>query len=309
MFFPLSNQIFPLYTKFFRYINEKTVLLKICQNGKIYIFLFKFFSFYFPLIFYIAKFMTLDLTQKPRIHRLTLIHQTNIEAAESIIISQSMHPGVDGAFGAGIYFANTIQAASVKANHQGTFLVADVYIGQYYPCPVSQYQVAKANTQTLKNNGYTGVIGYQMIHGREIVAFYPYQVKNIKYCYGQRPNAIFRTTKSRLTLFIVTNRNDASNIVRNQRIPKTNGPFGYAIYLYDSITDALTVHPNEETYLMADVHMKDFHPLKHVVDVNSPKIPHKCRTFYGRLNNIQYFMIKDGSLIKNIHFCGGQNWN
>ena len=253
--------------------------------------------------------MSINLKQNKSIHRLTLIHQTDVASAKSIIESQRMNPGSpNGDFGAGIYFANTTNATDLKANHRGTYICADVYVGKFYPCPDSDRPMLKANMQAIKDSGFNSVIGFQLSHGREIVAFESSQVKNIKYCLGVRPDVSFRTKKKRLALFIVTNRNDASKIVSNQMVPKSQGPFGFANYFFDSITDALNVHA-DETYLMADVKMIDFHLLKSGDKVDSKKMPAKYRSFYGWIGNIQYFVIKDPKLISNIHFCGGQHWN
>lgn len=254
--------------------------------------------------------MALDLTRSQYVKKLVLIHQTDLPSAEAIISSQTMLPGSDGCFGGGIYFANTIEAASQKAIRKGVFLVAEVYLGKFYPCPLNEYQSARSGKQTLILNGYQGVVGYQISNGREIVAYNSSQVKNIKYCYGpQRPQAVFRAKVPKLVLFLVTNKNEASQIVNSQNIKKTNGAFGRAVYLFDSITDALQIHQNEETFLACEVKMKDFFKLKKIVDVNSHKVPQNSKTFYGTVNNIQHFVIKDKRLIKNIHFCGGQNWN
>lgn len=251
--------------------------------------------------------MTLDLTKSVYKHRLTLIHQTDLQSAEAIISSQTMLPGTDGSFGGGIYFANTIEAASQKAHRRGVYLVADVYLGKAYPCPVNELQSVRTGKQTLIQNGYKGVIGYKISNGKEIVAYNSDQVKNIKYCYGaQRPNAVFTTSRERVTLFIVTNHNDAANYVTNQKLARMDGPFGKAYYLFDTLTDALTVHPNEETFLCADVRMKDFKKLNRTCDVN--KHSKGYRSFIGSFNNINYFIIKDSSLITNIHYCGGKNW-
>ncbi|KAK8871976.1 hypothetical protein M9Y10_007727 [Tritrichomonas musculus] len=253
--------------------------------------------------------MALDFTKAIYIHRLSLIHQTDLQSAEAIISSQKMLPGTDGSFGGGIYFANTIEAASQKAHRRGVYLIADVYLGKVYPCPVDQLQSVRAGKQQLIQNGYKGVIGYRISNGKEIIAYNSDQVFNIKYCYGpQRPNARFITNRERLTLFVVTNHMDASNIVSKQQLPKTKGPFGKAFYLFDTLTDALTVHPNEETFLVADVFMKDYLKLEKIVDVESRAVSRRCRTFMGTYNNINYFIIKDPSLIKNIHYCGGKNW-
>lgn len=253
--------------------------------------------------------MALDLTKSIYIHRLSLIHQTDLRSAEAIISTQTMLPGTDGKFGGGIYFANTIEAASQKAGRTGVFLIADVYLGKSYPCPYNEMQSVRSGKQILLQNGYKSIIGYRISNGKEIVAYSSDQVKNIKYCYGpQRPTAVFSTSRERVTLFIVTDHVSASTIVEKQEIQKINGPFGNAFYLFDTITDALNVNPNQETFLAADVSMKNCQKLDRVVDVNSHNVNRRCRSFVGSYNNINYFIIKDPELIKNIHYCGGKNW-
>lgn len=187
-------------------------------------------------------------------------------------------------------------------------MIADVYLGKVYPVHANDYKTVEHSFALLALNGYTGVIGHGIESGREIVVFYPHQVKNIKFCCGLfRPKVVFRTHDKVLTLFYITSSQNAAQIVQSQKIPKTNGPFGYGCYLYDSIADAILVNPNAQTYLAAYVNLNNFYRLKKVVDIKH--LTKKYKTFKGVINSIQYFIIKDSNLITNIHFCGGMNWN
>ena len=257
---------------------------------------------------FVNKIVQIDLTKSENIDRLTLIHQTDLQSAEAIISTQTFLPSANGWFGGGIYFANTIEAASKKANKKGVFLIADVSLGKVYPVHSSNNQSVIINRQQLIDNNYKGIIAYGIHGGREIIAFESKQVSNIKYCFGPiRPTSIFRTNKKLLTLFIVTNHQNAAQIVQSQKMIKTNGPFGHGCYLFDSITDALLVHPNEETYLAADVYMSHYCRLTKVIDIK--RLPKNYRTFKGVIGAVQYFIIKKKYLVTHIHYCGGKNWN
>lgn len=240
--------------------------------------------------------------------RLSLIHQTDQECAEKIISSQKMLPGAAGLYGAGIYFANSIEATDLKAHRRGVYLIADVYLGKYAKISKQEALSGNFSTQKLQNDGYTSIIGYKMPTGREIIVFDPKRVRNIKYIYGTRPQAVFSTSRERITLFIVTSKTDAAQIVANQKVPKVNGPLGNGYYMFDTITDAKNsniVTTMKETYLAADVHMKKY------LELNGDKTDDHDyhRSFKGTYNGMTLFVLKDSYLIDHIHYCGGKPWN
>ena len=244
-------------------------------------------------------------------NRLVLIHQTDLACAEQIIRTQTMRPGSAGLFGPGIYFANTIEAAKRKAHKKGVFLIAEVYLGKTKSISRADVDAGNFNLAAIKQQGYTAIIGYRLQSGREIIVFNSNQVKNIKYAYGTRPQAVFSTTSETHVLFFVTSKYHAKQIHQNQRIPRIDGLFGFICYLYDSIQDALAVQPAQfhETYLAADVDMINLYRLKEGETADSSTVPKLCQTLIGIKNGITYFMVRNRGLVKNIHYCGGKPWN
>ena len=63
-------------------------------------------------------------------HAATLYHQTDRNAADSILQSQTMRPGNGGIAGPGIYFATNRQLTTHKAHSRGVILQAKVSLGQ-----------------------------------------------------------------------------------------------------------------------------------------------------------------------------------
>ena len=64
-----------------------------------------------------------------------------------------------------------------------------------------------------------------------------------------------------------TNHQNAAQNVQNRFIEKTNGPFGRRCYLYDSIFNALSINPNQETFLADDVTISHFCKLKRMIKI------------------------------------------
>lgn len=243
---------------------------------------------------------------------LALVHQTKLVNAESIISSQTLNPSKSGMFGPGIYFANTLEATDIKANQQEVYLIAEVQLNKIMSYTKDQRNQAKADRNQLVQDGFDSIIGYGIKSGREILAFNPSQVTNIKYIFGPRPNAQFVPKDHHNIFFIVTSRDKAKKIVEDQKIEPRNGYYGRGIYMYDSITDALDLNHNgeNETALAANVYLAKRYVLKSKVDINHCQdIPKDRKTFIGEINGIKMFVFKDPSLIKHIHYIGGQPWN
>ncbi|KAK8898474.1 hypothetical protein M9Y10_000763 [Tritrichomonas musculus] len=121
-----------------------------------------------------------------------------------------MLPGAKGLYGAGIYFANTIEATDHKAHRRGVYLIADVYVGKYKEISKAEAISGNFNVQQIQSNGYACIFGYRMPTGREIIVFDPELVRNIKYVYGARTQAVFATDRERITLFLVVSKESAS---------------------------------------------------------------------------------------------------
>lgn len=245
-------------------------------------------------------------------YHISLIHQTDQNCAEQIISSQKMIPSSNGLYGPGIYFANTIEAANLKSHRKGVFLIADVYPGKAKKVSKDDVIHGNFNSNQIKSNGYTSIYGYKMPTGREIIVFDPDRVKNIKYIFGTRPQAVFQTSRLRITLFFVTDRRTASKISENQNIPRLDGPLGKGCYMYDTITDAIQTNPTHkktETYLAADAYMKYFCKLRDNQKINDQNVPRHFQSFVGVANGMTQFFLKNPQLIERIHFCGGKPWN
>ena len=61
--------------------------------------------------------------------RRLMVHQTDQNAAASILQQRQMRSGSGGALGAGIYFCKTIIGTDMRALRPGTYIIAEVYLG------------------------------------------------------------------------------------------------------------------------------------------------------------------------------------
>lgn len=252
-------------------------------------------------------------------YRLNLIHITPVECADCIIRDQEFHVG-GGLFGQGVYFGNTLEACNKKVKHhqkkhpgvhiEWTYLIADVYVGKAKPILKKYAKHHPINSQILINQGYNSIIGHGLKSGREFVIFDAKRIHNIKYIYGTIPRAFFRIERRRIVLFYITNVHEARQISNTRTIPKSNGPFGRAIYLYYTITDAKKRNHHFETILSCEVHLYDFHQLGCNENIHSKHIISRhYKSFIGIINNVPVYLFKDPSLVFNIHYCGGKPWN
>lgn len=252
------------------------------------------------------------MSKNHRPFRLSLIHQTDLNSAEQIISTQIMIPSASGLYGPGIYFANTIEAANLKSHRKGVFLIADVYPGKNKKVSKKDVLSGNFNAQQVRAEGYTSIYGYHMPTGREVIVFDSSRVKNIKFIFGTRPQAVLSIDRVRITLFFVTDRNTASKISEGQKIPQINGPLGFGCYMYDTISDAIQANPNNttcETYLAADVYMRDYYRLEDGQNVDDSRISRRSQSFTGVVNGTTLYVLKNPDLIERIHFCGGKPWN
>lgn len=107
---------------------------------------------------------------------LKLFHQTNPEAAKSIVKSQTMFPGKKGYVGGGIYFALSPQETERKAESKGVMLFADVYVGRML------FLIGPRNTidgNMLYQLGFDSV-WTNLRSGPEVVVYWQEQVTNIQ---------------------------------------------------------------------------------------------------------------------------------
>lgn len=99
---------------------------------------------------------------------LTLFHQTGLESANEIMKNQIMQPGVSGAFGGGIYFATTVDAARRKGAHgKEVILIVTVTFANpvrvFQPCPNLTFE-------SLIKNGFDSVVA-DCFNGTEFVIY------------------------------------------------------------------------------------------------------------------------------------------
>lgn len=255
----------------------------------------------------------------------TFFHETSIEAAISIIRDQSILPSQIGKdrnplFGPGIYFAMTINGAHNKSNSHGVCLSADVLIHKTKEMDKQDGIKLKNNKkywEKLRNEGYDSIFGYGMRTGDEVVIFNQEQVKNIKFIkfgtdgQNERPiddnwnlDTILQTRENKITLFYVTNLQQALTIENSQTIPKEEGQFGNGIYLFNTVEDAINQHPDSNTFITVYADMTNYYKLNPDEKIDSPNVPNETKSFYTEENAIKYFIFTDPSLLSSIHICG-----
>lgn len=238
----------------------------------------------------------------------TLFHQTDLSSADKIISTQTMLPGSKGLFGAGIYFANTLEATDYKAARRGVYLIAEVNLGKTFEVRKKDVTSKKIDVTQIRSQGYDSIFGHGLKSGREYVVFNSNQVSHIRYVYGNRPKAVFSCSDEKISLFYVTDHRTAEQIVSEQKLKKMEiGHFGRAYYMFDTIDDALKIanEKEKETYLMAEVKMEnccDMQKRKGTIYDQSES----CKTFLAKMGGIQLYIIKYSSLITRIHYCGGR---
>lgn len=234
---------------------------------------------------------------KESTRRRVMIHQTDPNAAASILNSGVMKPGASGALGGAIYFCKVMDGCDMRACHRGTYLMADVYLGK-----------------TVANQSFdSGNSGFDAVVSGDKLPMYVVKdsnrVLNIRYLDGIIPpntdvNKI--TMRDRMPLVYAATAQDAANIIKTQKIPFENRPeiAGRGIYLWQNIPDAKKFQKNgAETFLIAEVYFNDSCYEKSGLP-NDYDL-HKFETFRGDYEGTHYFMIKNPTRIERIHFVGG----
>ena len=135
-------------------------------------------------------------TRKTRLETtvLKLYHQTNAEAADSIVESQSFRLGSVGYAGAGIYFAVTPEDTDLKAHEKGIILVATVQLGEVFHLTRSDRSI---NGEALHSRGYDSVY-LKRPTGPEYVVYFPDQVLSIERHEREKMGRPKRTPLARL---------------------------------------------------------------------------------------------------------------
>ena len=76
---------------------------------------------------------------------------------------------------------------------KNVLLITVVYLEKTNSINMADVDTRNFNLAAIKQQGYTAIIGYRVQSGGEIIIFNSNQVKNIKYTYGTRPQAVFST--------------------------------------------------------------------------------------------------------------------
>lgn len=230
--------------------------------------------------------------------RRVMIHQTDPQAAASILSSGIMRPGSGGALGAAIYFCKTMDGCAMRACHHGTYLMADVYLGK----TVANQSFGNTNNPTNFN---------AVVSGNQLPMYVVQdsdRVKNVRFLDGTIPPGVDVnniTMRDRMPLVYVTTAQNAANIIKQQKIPFENRPdiAGNGIYLWANVPDAQRFQLNgSETYLVAEVY---FNNSCYEGDKPSYHDLHRYETFRGNYQGTHYFMIKNPKRIERIHYVGG----
>lgn len=229
--------------------------------------------------------------------RRLMVHQTDPQAAANILSTQIMRPGSGGAVGAGCYFCKSMDGCDSLALHNGTYLMADVYLGRTAP---------NANFGNSSGGGFHSIIA----HGTQTCPMYVVndsnRVKNIRYFAGTRPPNITVQMRYRMPLIYATTKEEAEKIKNTQIIPKENRTdiAGEGIYLWENIPDAQRfAQHGAETFLVADVYFPNC--FENFNQMPSHNDRDKYSTFRGNYQGTHYYMVKNIDQIERIHFIGG----
>lgn len=106
----------------------------------------------------------------------TLYHTTSGDSAEKILAGKRMYRGSTGAFGGGIYFAETVADSKRKAHSQGVTLKASVLIGKSKVLPNLDNSITFTQ---ISKEGYDSVTG-TCLNGKEYIVYNCSQVRNIE---------------------------------------------------------------------------------------------------------------------------------
>lgn len=230
--------------------------------------------------------------------RRLMVHQTSPEAAASILASKRFMPSKTWDKIGSIYFAETVPETENKAQHKGTYLMADVYLGKYTGTDTI-FDGTNDNLTSIRHSKGT----YN--EGLEYIIKDPERALNIRYLDGIKPPGITVEMRDRMPLIYATNSNDAAEIIKSQKIPAENRPdiAGAGYYLWENIPDAKKYQINgAETFLVADVHFPYCYQSK-----NLPKVYDlsKYSTFRGDYKDTHYYMVSNQYYITHIKYIAG----
>lgn len=233
--------------------------------------------------------------------RKLMVHQTSPEFAASILTSKRFLPSTAWDQVGSIYFAETVPETENKAQHKGTYLMADVYLGRY---------TGNDTIFNESNSNLTSIRHEKGTHseGLEYIIKDPERALNIRYLDGVKPSGITVEMRDRMPLIYATSAQKAAEIIKTQKIPKENRAdiAGNGYYLWENIPDARKYQINgdngAETFLVADVHFPYCY--------QSQSFPNKSdyynyKTFRGDYQDTHYYMVKNPYYIVHIKYIAG----
>lgn len=232
--------------------------------------------------------------------RIVGIHQTNLECAEKICQDNMLIPKC-GAVGDAIYLCRDAPTTNGKANRNGTWLIADVYLGHY---------TYIYDRRDLKKNysNYNSVIIMCFNSGEEIAVFKSNRVLNIRYLKGNRPRNIWINMRPRMALIYGTTLSEAKIINEKKEIPKENHPniAGKGYYFWPDIPSAEKYGERsvKETFFVADVFFTN--PFENRNNFPTQEDLLRYDSFRGQYKETCYFMVKYPQRIANIHYIDGK---
>lgn len=240
-------------------------------------------------------------------NRRTLVHQTSPEAAMSILTSKKFIPTQRWDWIPSIYFSETAPDTDIQAQNFGTYLIADVYLGQYIANDTNFFEISN-NT-----NGETNVTAIRNSKGNfneglEYVIKDPNRILNIRYLDGIKPDDNSFEMHDCMPLIYMTNPQEAAKIIETQKIPveNRNDIAGSGYYFWDNIPDARKYKINStnesETFIIADVHFPSCFELDRLPDQNDIQ---KYQTFRGKYQDTHYYMVKSDDCIEHIRYISG----
>ncbi|KAK8834947.1 hypothetical protein M9Y10_031487 [Tritrichomonas musculus] len=230
--------------------------------------------------------------------RRLMVHQTDPNAAASILQSKQMRSGSGGALGAGIYFCKTMDGTDSRALHHGTYIMAEVYLGK------TQKDL---NLDNRPDNVGSTVSGDRL---PMYVVNQSDRVLNIRYLYGTLPPGVDVNNvelRDRMPLIYAAPPQDAANIIRYQKIPEEDRReiAGKGHYLWLNVNDAKQNAPKagSTTFIAADVYFVDcFDNQNRMPGYHESK---NYKSFRGNYKGTRYFMVKSNRNIARIHYIGG----
>lgn len=235
--------------------------------------------------------------QRENRSRRLMVHQTDPNAAASILNSKQMRTGSGGALGAGIYFCKTMDGTDARALHRGTYVMAEVYLGK--------------TQKDLNLNNRPDDVG-STVSGDKLPMYVVNEsdrVLNIRYLAGTLPPGADINNfelRDRMPLIFAAPPQEAANIIRYRKFPKEDRKdiAGYGIYLWQNVPDAQKyAKQGSTTFLAADAYFVEcFSNMNKMPGYNDRKY-HK--SFRGMYNGTHYFMIKSNKNVDKIHYIGG----